>query len=148
MTRIRKMKIEDLSDVWKLGVAELGLDKRLYHKYWDQGELFKSFTREPEYCLVAEEEGKIIGFSIGHRQFSQWAENIAKIEWVAIHRKHRRKGIGTQLCIQLIKELKKTGAKKIVVDVESTNEASMKMLEKFSFQKIFSVNWLSKELTS
>lgn len=97
MTRIRKMKIEDLSDVWKLGVAELDLDKRLYHKYWDQEELFKSFTREPEYCLVAEEEGKIIGFGIGHRRFSQWTENIAKIEWVAIHRKHRRKGIGIQL---------------------------------------------------
>jgi ribosomal protein S18 acetylase RimI-like enzyme len=148
MVKIRRMKIDDLPGVWKLGTKELELDKKVYHKYWDQGELFKSFAKEPEYCLVAEDEGRIIGFGIGHSQFSQWTDDIAKIEWIAIHRKHRRKGIGTQICAQLIKDLRKDGAKKIVVDVESTNLASMRMLERLSFREIFSVNWLSKELTS
>lgn len=147
MVKIRNMEIKDLADVWKLGTTELDLDSILYHKFWDQNELFRSFTKDPEYCIVAEEEGKIIGFGIGNRQaFSQSTEDIAIIGWIVVHKKHRRKGVGTLLCNNLIQKLKKSGVSKIIADVESTNEASIKMLERLSFEKSFSVHWFSKEL--
>lgn len=149
MIKVRRMKIEDLAEVLRLGNTELDLDNKLYHKFWDQDELFKSFTKDPEHCIVAEEEGKIIGFGIGNKQaFSQSKEKIAIIGWIVVHKKHRRKGIGMLLCNNLIEKLKQSGAKRIIADIESTNEASIKMLEKLSFKKCFSVEWFSKELTT
>jgi ribosomal protein S18 acetylase RimI-like enzyme len=147
MVKVRKMEIKDLAEVWKLGTTELDLENKLYHKFWDQNEMFRYFTKDPEYCIVAEEEGEIIGFGIGNRKaFSQSTEDLAIIGWIVVHKKHRRKGVGTLLCNDLIEKLKESGAQKIIADVESTNEASIKMLEKLSFEKSFSVHWFSKEL--
>jgi len=142
---VRKMEIEDLPYVWKLGVTEFDMTK-LYHQYWTLPELVHAMVNDADFCIVAEEQGKIVGFAIGHRKFSAWREDLSIIEWCAVEKKHQKKGIGTKLCRGLIEKFRKAGASGVIADIKADNEASAKLFRKLFFKKCFTVHWLIRKL--
>lgn len=75
---IRKMILEDLSEVWHLG-ENIFTPSSLQFTYrtWNIDELLSLFSDDPELCLVAEDTSskKIVGFALGtilKRPFNPW----------------------------------------------------------------------------
>jgi ribosomal protein S18 acetylase RimI-like enzyme len=142
--KIRDMKVEDLPVVFKIGAEEFDMT-RIYHQYWNLMELISHFEKDKELCVVAELDGRVIGFALGHKKFSMWENDLGYFEWLAVSKEHQRKGIGSALCEEMLKRFHKMGVKRILADVKAKENGSKKLLEKFSFKKLFSVDWFIKE---
>jgi len=60
---MRQMEIDDISGVYHLG-EELFTSEEfpILYRAWDAYEVTDYFTSDPDYCLVAESEGRVAGF--------------------------------------------------------------------------------------
>jgi N-acetylglutamate synthase-like GNAT family acetyltransferase len=68
--------------------------------------------KDSEACLVAEDEGKVVGFVIG--DIKDWGFGVEKSGWleiIGIHPKHMGQGIGRQLGKRLLDHFKAKGIK-------------------------------------
>jgi len=119
---------------------------KIYHQYWNLMELSGHFEKDKELCIVAELDGRVVGFALGHKRFSIWESDLGYFEWLAVSKEHQRKGIGSALCEEMLRRFKGMGVKRILADVRAEENAPGKLLEKFSFKKLFSVNWFIKEI--
>jgi ribosomal protein S18 acetylase RimI-like enzyme len=60
---IRQMERDDLSAVYHLGEALFTSEKLpILYRTWDPYEVTEHFTYDPEYCMVAETDGRIVSF--------------------------------------------------------------------------------------
>jgi len=143
--KIRNMSIEDVPLVFKIGVNEFDMTK-IYHQYWNLTELATHFENEKDLCIVAQLDERVVGFALGRERYSRWKDNVGYLEWVAVAKEYRNKGIGSALCDEMIKRFKKLGVEKILADVETSQSFSKNLLNRFSFKKIFCVNWYAKEI--
>lgn len=86
--------------------------------------------------FVAEEDGKILGFSsIG--PFRAWAAYKYSVEnSVYVAADARGKGIGKLLIPPLIEAAKKLQLHTIVAGIDATNEASLKLHKSFGFEEV------------
>jgi L-amino acid N-acyltransferase YncA len=86
--------------------------------------------------FVAEEDGKILGFSsIG--PFRAWAAYKYSVEnSVYVAAEVRGKGIGKLLIPPLIDASKKMGMHTIIAGIDASNEASLKLHKSFGFEEV------------
>jgi phosphinothricin acetyltransferase len=86
--------------------------------------------------FVAEENGKIVGFSsIG--PFRAWAAYKYSVEnSVYVKASERGKGIGKLLIPPLIEATKKLKLHTIIAGIDATNEASIKLHKHFGFKEV------------
>ena len=86
--------------------------------------------------FVAEEDGKILGFSsIG--PFRAWAAYKYSVEnSVYVATEVRGKGIGKLLIPPLIDASKKMGMHTIIAGIDASNEASLKLHKSFGFEEV------------
>ena len=86
--------------------------------------------------FVAEEDGKILGFSsIG--PFRAWAAYKYSVEnSVYVAAKAREKGIGKLLLPPLIEAAKKLQLHTIIASIDATNEASLRLHKSFGFEEV------------
>jgi phosphinothricin acetyltransferase len=86
--------------------------------------------------FVAEENGKIVGFSsIG--PFRAWAAYKYSVEnsiYVAVDQ--RRKGIGKLLMPPLIEAAEQLNMHTILAGIDASNDASIKLHQKFGFEEV------------
>ncbi len=141
---IRDMMVEDLSQVFNLGIKELDMSK-IYHQFWNLRELVSIFESDKELCIVAESNRNIVGFALGRKRFSMWNEDSGYFEWIVVSKDYQRKGLGSALCEEMLRRFNKHGVKRVIADVEGANVSKI-LLEGFSFKKIFSVDWFVKEM--
>ena len=85
---------------------------------------------------VAEDEGKIAGFSsIG--QFRAWAAYKFSVEnSVYVAAEQRGKGVGKLLIPPLIDATKRLGLHTIIASIDTTNEASLRLHKSFGFEEV------------
>lgn len=86
--------------------------------------------------LVCEEDGKIIGYCYVNSWKNRCAYSSTAESSVYLHKDNHKKGIGSKLYAELLKELKDTSLHAIIAGVALPNEASVRLHEKFGFQKI------------
>jgi phosphinothricin acetyltransferase len=91
----------------------------------------------PKYpVLVAEEDGKVIGWS----SLSKWSDRCAYSDTAEIslyiNEKERGKGIGRKLLEAIIREGEKTEIHSIMARIAEGNEASIHLHEKAGFEHI------------
>ena len=147
---VRQMTLEDLPEVWRLS-EEVFTPEKLQFTYrtWNINELLSLFQEEPELCLVAEDVNskKVVGFALGtilKRPFSPWTYGY--FLWIGVKKMRRRRGIGKKLYRELEKRFKEKGARIAIVDVEGTNVAGMRFMEKLGFKRSQTYVWYSKLL--
>jgi len=147
---VRQMTLEDLPEVWHLS-EKIFTPQRLQFTYrtWNINELLSLFQEDPELCLVAEEKRpkKIVGFVIGtilKRPFSPWTYGY--FVWAGVKRMRQRHGVGKRLYRELEKRFKNKGARIVIVDVESNNQAGIRFIEKLGFKGSQAYTWYSKNL--
>jgi len=108
---IRHFGKEDLEAIVDIDEKVLG-ERR--ENYWERKlELMEKKSRQVS--LVAELEGKIVGFILG--DVSGWEfgvpENIAWIDTIGVDPAYQKRGLATALAHELIKNLKTLGVKTI-----------------------------------
>ena len=95
---------------------------------------------ERELCLLAEEEGKVIGFAFG-----QQAGESGTIDVIFVVPEKRRQGIGSELLQELFKRLKEKGVRSVRVGggmryffpgFDLRNEAALSFFRSLGFEEV------------
>jgi len=88
--------------------------------------------RNPETFLVAQENGRIVGYVIAILQ----GESLGHIVSIGISPKHRRRGVGSALTIRILEALKRLGAESVRLEVRRSNIAAQRFYEKLGFRQV------------
>ncbi len=97
--------------------------------HWAEADYQKLFARgAPErLAMVLEEEG-IVAFIVARGVGAEW-----EIENVAVAGTARRRGLGTRLLGELLKQVRARGAEGVFLEVRESNRAARMLYEKWAF---------------
>lgn len=145
---IRDMNIDDLPKVFHIG-EDLFTSERspLMYRIWDQFEITSLFTRDAEFCVVAERNKKVIGFAMAttiEKPRSAW--KYGYVVWLGVKRRYQRQGIGERLYREVEKRLEEKGIRMIIVDVEQGNDEALNFFKKMGFNITKQYTWMTKTL--
>jgi predicted N-acetyltransferase YhbS len=109
--KIRSLGKEDLEAIVEIDEKVLGENRR---SYWER-KLELMNNKASQVSLVAEVEGKVVGFILG--DVSGWEfgvpDTIGWIDTIGIDPVYQKKGLATALASELIKNLKTIGVRSI-----------------------------------
>ena len=140
---IRPMSVDDLAQVYKLGLRCYNVQDKPYN-YWSIREVAHHVEANPGLCYVAD-DGKVIGFTLGEASY-EVLENTGHLEWVAVAPEYRHRGIASQLIETMVRAFQELGKARVVADVSSDNGASRALARKLGFSEGISVTFFVKEL--
>ena len=122
---VRQMEIDDLASVYHLGEDLFTSDELpILYRTWDQYEVADYFSSDPEYCLVAELNDKIIGFVLAttiEKEGTAW-KKYGYLSWIGVDEKYQRYTIGRLLYNKLESKLREDGVRMIIADTEGGNQ--------------------------
>jgi ribosomal-protein-alanine N-acetyltransferase len=120
--RIEPMGLGDLEEV-------LRLEREAFKSPWTRG-MFLAELEAPEgRYLVARKEGELVGYG-GIRVFLDEAHLMT----LAVREDLRRRGLGTLLLAQLIREAARGGARFMTLEVRRSNLPAISLYRKFGFR--------------
>ncbi|MBZ9569718.1 GNAT family N-acetyltransferase [Patescibacteria group bacterium] len=90
----------------------------------------KMIKRNKGFYLVAEADGKIVGTVFGLYDGGL----LGSIYKIAVAKEFQRQKIGTRLCRELLKRLKKLGVELVYAHVHKVNKKSVSFLKKLGFR--------------
>ena len=110
---IRLMKANDFDAVVEIDEKVLKASRPEYYKM-----KFEKLVRSGDYVptsLVAEEDGKVVGFVMGELFQGEYgiAEEKATLDTIGVHPDHQHRGIGERLITEFMDHLKKLGVEKV-----------------------------------
>lgn len=133
MPIIRAITAADLDRIAEIDKLVLGQSRP---DYWEL-KLELADKRSPVSSLVAEIEGKVIGFVIGDARGWEYsvAENIGWIDTIGVDPECQRKGIAKMLMTEMINNLKKVGVEKIYTFVNWRDWNLLRFFDDAGFKK-------------
>jgi ribosomal-protein-alanine N-acetyltransferase len=88
-------------------------------------------------CLVAEQEGEIIGFIVisvlSGEGLRVCGNSLAEIESLAVREDARRRGVGRSLCLQAMLQAQTMGAQSMQLEVRSASVAALALYRSLGF---------------
>ena len=146
---IRRMEIDDISAVYHLG-EELFTSEELpiLYRTWDAYEVTDYFSSDPEYCLVAEVEGKIAGFILANtieKEGTAW-KRYGYLAWIGVDEVFQRGNLGHRLYRKLEDKLLEEGVRMVIADTDTGNKGAIKFFEVLGFTNRTKHVWLAKTL--
>lgn len=132
---IRQMEIDDIAAVFHLG-ERLFTSQRVPNLYrmWDEFEVTSIFQDDPELCIVAETEEKIVGFAVGttYTKFrSAW--KYGHLIWLGVDPKYHRSRVATRLFRHFRDIVEETGVRMLLIDTDGENEPALKFFARMGF---------------
>ncbi len=124
---VRLAKIDDLPAIFHLG-EKVFTRKELSNLYrsWDEFEVTSLFNLQPEHVLVAEMEGKVIGFSIGSLvRKARGAVTYGHLAWLGVDPEYGRAGVGGLLFDYFREQMEEAGVQMLVVDTQADNKPAL-----------------------
>ena len=145
---IREMDLRDVAEVFELGQKLFTADEwpSLYRS-WDDHELAQLFSAEAETCLVAEADGKIVGFALGRlmeKPRSAW--RYGWLLWLGVDRRFKRSGVATRLVNQLKGLFIERDARIMLVDTAAKNHSALGFFRRNGFGQEIRHIYLSQNL--
>ncbi|MFA5105005.1 MAG: ribosomal protein S18-alanine N-acetyltransferase [Candidatus Margulisiibacteriota bacterium] len=107
----------------------LKIEKKSFASHWNRQTFFDELSAENGYYIVIKDNDRIMGYS-GFR----YVLDEAHITTLAVHHKFRKKGIGSKLIEQLIKDAKARGLKKLFLEVRQSNMPAQKIYKRLGFK--------------
>lgn len=140
---IRKATINDLEDILLLSdgltLSDLPYDKEV-DVDWAHTEVGKKFYEDKinevsGICLVAEAEGKLIGYIVADRKYMASYRKVTAAELINIYvvEKYRSKGVGKKLMDAFKDWAKSLGVDKVAVNVFALNEKGINFYKREGF---------------
>lgn len=132
---IREMEIDDFPGVFHLG-EQLFRAQRVPNLYrtWDEFEVISLYQGDPELCLVAEVDERIVGFVLGStisKSHSAW--KYGHLVWLGVEPSFQRKNIATKLFNRLRDLMLENGVRMLLVDTEADDMAALRFFQKVGF---------------
>ena len=145
---IREMELRDVPEVFDLGQKLFTADEwpSLYRS-WDDHELAQLFSTEAETCLVAETDGKIIGFALGRvleKPHSAW--RYGWLLWLGVEPRFKRSGVATRLVRQLTGLFIERNARIMLEDTAAKNHSALAFFRRHGFGREIRHVYLSQNL--
>jgi len=145
---IREMELRDVPQVFELGEELFTAEEwPTLYRSWDDHELALLFSADAETCLVAEADGKIIGFALGRvteKPRSAWRYGL--LMWLGVERRFKRSGIASRLLRQLTGLFIDHDARIMLVDTAAKNHAALAFFRRNGFGQEIRHVYLSQNL--
>jgi len=109
----------------------LKIEKKSFASHWSRQTFLDELSAENGYYIKIKDRDRIMGYS-GFR----YVLDEAHITTLAVHNKFRKKGIGTKLVEQLMKDAKARGLNKLYLEVRQSNIPAQKIYKKLGFKVI------------
>jgi len=146
MTKIRPGRKEDLPQVLEL-IKELAEYEKMPDQVWNTVEAMEKdgFGENPIYgLLVAEKEGRLVGYSIYYYRYSTWKGKRLFLEDILITKAERGNGAGKELFEKTIEIGKRENCTGMMWQVLDWNTPSIEFYKKYGTE--FSDEWLNCHL--
>lgn len=132
---VRSMDIDDLAAVFHLG-EELFTAEEYTNLYrtWDEFEVVGLYNSDTETCLVAEMDGRLVGFLLGTtiiKSGSAW--KYGYIVWLGVDPTTQRAGVAQRLFNHFRDLMKDMGMRIILVDTQADNLQALRFFRKQGF---------------
>lgn len=142
------MELKDVPEVFELGQKLFTADEwPTLYRSWDDHELAQLFSTEAETCLVAEADGKVIGFALGRmmeKPRSAWRYGC--LLWLGVERRFKRSGVATRLVNQLKGRFIERNARIMLVDTAAKNHSALAFFRRNGFGREIRHVYLSQNL--
>lgn len=142
------MELKDVAGVFELGQKLFTAEEwPTLYRSWDDHELALLFSNDAETCLVAEAEGRIVGFALGRmmeKPRSAW--RYGWLLWLGVEPRYKRTGIATRLIKQLTGLFIDRDARIMLVDTAATNHSALAFFRRNGFGQEIRHVYLSQNL--
>jgi len=132
---VREMEIDDLGEVFHLGEALFTpVESPNLYRTWDEYEVAGLFMEEPEACLVAEYDGRIVGFALGttiEKSHSAW--KYGHLIWLGVAPDFQRTGVAEKLFREFREAMEDEGVRMLIVDTEADNDGALRFFKEMGF---------------
>lgn len=142
---IRTMRRDDVQSVFELG-HDCFDQNRPINRFWTIDVPQLAVVTDPDHCFVAVDNDRIVGFSIGAGQFGS-DSSLGFIRWTAVHSEYRSGGLGRRLFAANVRSMITKQKAWIITDIETSNTASEKMVQRLGFRVDFTMNYWSVSAT-
>ena len=146
---IRAMDIDDLSAVYRLGESLFTSEEYpILYRTWDPFEVTGMYTSDPEYCLVAEVDDKVVGFVLATtvvKEGTAW-KRYGYLNWIGISDGFQRARLGYRLYRKLEEIFREDGVRMMIADTVVENERAIGFFKRLGFTVSGGHVWLSKTL--
>ena len=131
------MGIDDLSDVFHIGESIYSSQTfPIMYRTWDEYAVTLHFNSNPEFCLVAESNGKVAGYimaTIIEKSKSAW--KYGYIVWLGVRKYYQRTGVANRLYNAIEEKFKDLGVRIVLADIEGTNHRALDFFRKKKFER-------------
>lgn len=146
---IRQLEIDDIASVYHLG-EELFTSEEfpILYRTWDPYEVTEYFTSDPDYCLVAEAEGSIVGFVLAttiEKEGTAW-KKYGYVGWIGVDEAFQGTNLGRRLYKRLEERLQEDRVRMIIADTEGDNKGAIAFFKALGFSPRSQHLWLAKTL--
>jgi len=146
---IRQMDIDDLSSVYHLGESLFTSEEfPILYRTWDAYEVTDYFTSDPDYCLVADLDGNVIGFALAttfEKEGTAW-KRYGYLSWIGVAEDFQRTGLALRLYKKLEEKFLKDGVRMVIADTEASNKDAIAFFKARGFSLTARYVWLGKTL--
>ena len=146
---VRQMEIDDIGSVYHLG-EELFTSEEfpVLYRTWDAYEVTDHFTSDPDFCLVAEAQGRIVGFILAttiEKEGTAW-KKYGYLSWIGVDEAFQKASLGRRLYRRLEERFKENGVRMVIADTEADNEGAFAFFKAMGFSLSRQHLWLTKTL--
>ena len=146
---IRPMRIEHLAPVFQLGERLFTLsDSPSLYRTWDEYDVIDLYRNDPGSCLVAEQEGRVVGFVLAtviDKRNSP--RKYGYLVWFGVAEALQGRGIGRRLFAAFRRIMEEDGVRMLLVDTEAGNVEALRFFESRGFSSPQDHVYLSLKLT-
>ena len=124
MIQFRKMLASDAEEI-------AAIEEMTFAMPWSRKDFWAEAVNENAIYIVGTIDNKIAAYAGVWISFEE-----AQVTNVAVHPDYRGQGIGTKLFAKLIEEVKTSDVTAITLEVRPSNEAAIKLYEKFGLKSV------------
>lgn len=126
LLQLRDFRMADFESVYRLDQAcfEPGIA-------YERSELRRFLSLSTAQSIVVELEGRIVGFAVGYISVRQFGHVVT----LDVAQEHRRRGIGTDLLLELLRRFGAAFVVEVRLEVDMGNETAISFYERFGFQR-------------
>lgn len=126
---VKRFSVDALNDV-------VEIEAESFPKYpYDESVFVVLHALYPELFLVAECEGKVVGYACGARELTGCAHLFS----IAVRRSHRGAGIGSELLEKFESQARALGASCVRLEVAASNAIAQRFYAKHGYRRIGTV---------
>lgn len=133
--KIREMEIDDIATVYHIGEDLFKADEiPTMYRTWDPFEVTTLYNSDTEFCLVAEDQDRIVGFALGTtiiKDHSAW--KYGYLIWLGVIPSYHKIGVAEKLFNRFKDIMLKEGVRMMMVDTPGENKRAIRFFNKMGF---------------